>query len=94
MAQEYGAAQPIADWVKTYVANPVVKTMEAIDKLPPTSSTKTDTSWHEGMVRKANESFAKDQQKRGTTMKGTATSSGTRKSTQKRKRTGKTDQGK
>ena len=58
MAQNYGAAQPIADWVNNYVASPVQRVLGAIDKLPvPLPQKKVDTSWHDDMVRKANQSF-------------------------------------
>ncbi len=32
--QDYGAAQPIADWVNKYIVNPVTKVTELVNKLP------------------------------------------------------------
>lgn len=59
MAQDYGAAQPIIDAFKKpydeltkYLGDPSEKT-----------SQKVDTSWHDQMVKQANESFAKAQAK-------------------------------
>ena len=69
MAQEYGAAQPIADWVKDYIVKPVETVMGIADKVP--SHEKEDTSWHDQKVSEANESF----RKRGTALKSTGTKS-------------------
>lgn len=55
MATDYGAAQPIADWVNSHVYTPVQRILGAVDKLPP--SKKNDPSWHDEMVRKANQAF-------------------------------------
>lgn len=52
MAQEYGAAQPIVD----YFRKGVDTVRSALDRVP-TPQRKQDTSWHDSMVRKANESF-------------------------------------
>jgi hypothetical protein len=52
---DYGAAKPIADWVNNWVIKPSQKILGAADKVTPQN--KEDTSWHDDMVRKANESF-------------------------------------
>ncbi len=57
MAQDYGAAQPIADWVDNYVYKPAQRVLGAVDKLSVPQK-KEDTSGHDDMVRKANQSFA------------------------------------
>lgn len=64
MTQDYGAAQPIADWVDSHVYRPVRTVLGTInkvvpDKLVPSKTSKEDTSWHDDMVRKANDSFRK-----------------------------------
>jgi hypothetical protein len=59
MAQDYGAAQPIADWVKDHVYTPAQRVLGAIDKIVPDSpQKKEDTSWHDSMVRSASQSYA------------------------------------
>lgn len=69
--QNFGAASPIAGYFK--------KIADFFDNTPkPASLSKEDTSWHDAMVRKANESFREaDEKRRGMTLKG-ASSSGTR----------------
>jgi hypothetical protein len=90
MADKYGAAQPLMD-----LANKYYKTTTKILNAIPTpsskkdSSKKEDTSWHDEMVRKATESFAKDQQKRGTVVKWSGASGRTGKYTHGKKRTKK-----
>ena len=56
MAQNYGAAQPIADWVDNYVYKPAQRILGAVGKIP-TPQQAQDTSWHDSMVRKANQDF-------------------------------------
>ena len=52
MAQEYGAAQPIVDvFKKGYRA------ATKVGSYTPSSEKKSDTSWHDSMVKQANESF-------------------------------------
>lgn len=46
--EEYGAAQPIVDTFRYF--------SKSKKKAPPAKA--VDTSWHEEMVRKANQSFA------------------------------------
>lgn len=53
MAQAYGAFQPIID-----LANKASNAFNLINKLP-TPHGKVDTSWHDQMVKNANESFRK-----------------------------------
>lgn len=55
MADEFGAAQPIADWVKKYVVTPTETFETVMGKLPPHD--KIDPSWHDNMVKAANRSF-------------------------------------
>ncbi len=58
MTQDYGAAQPIADWVNNYVVKPAQRVLGSAEKVSPSSSQKKeDPSWHDDMVRKANQSF-------------------------------------
>ena len=59
MAQDYGAAQPIADVFKK-VYRAVSGTADAV----PTPEKKVDTSWHDDEVKKANESFKAAAEKR------------------------------
>lgn len=60
MAQDYGAAQGLVDTAKRYV-----RSLEGLDKvrrsagLPSPYDRSQDTSWHDSMVRSANESFRK-----------------------------------
>lgn len=70
MGQQYGAAQPIADvainarnWITNKLGNPSA----------PRES-KPDTSWHDSMVRKANESFRESAAKRTKSQPPKATS--------------------
>lgn len=58
MAQEYGAAQPLFDWTQKYVAGPVLGAEKFLNRLPGPSR-KVDTSWHDEMLKEANDSFAK-----------------------------------
>lgn len=63
MAQDYGPAQPIADWVNKYVGGPVRTVTGLLNRLPdpprgwvqsPDSSRGVvDTSWHNEMLRNA-----------------------------------------
>jgi hypothetical protein len=53
MAQAYGAAQPIVD----LAVNVRDKAQRFLGNSKPTE--KRDTSWHDSMVRTANESFRK-----------------------------------
>ncbi len=45
MTQDYGAAQPIADWVNTHVYQPAQRVLGAIDKTTPTSPSSNQTNW-------------------------------------------------
>lgn len=56
MSDQYGPAQPIADWVNNWVVKPAQKVLGAADKIPPAQK-KPDDSWHSDMVKKAQESF-------------------------------------
>ncbi len=56
MTPDYGAAQPIADWVSNYVYKPAQKVLGVIDKTAAPQK-KEDTSWHDDMVSKANQSY-------------------------------------
>ena len=58
MAQEYGAAQPIVD----YFRKGVDTVRSALDRVP-TPQRKQDTSWHDSMVRTAQESHRLAQEK-------------------------------
>lgn len=44
MAQDYGAAQPIMDWVKEFVVTPVQKTLDTINKIPLPEKSESDYS--------------------------------------------------
>lgn len=64
MTQDYGAAQPIADWVSSHVYKPAQRILGVVDKtVPPPDQKKVDPSYHDDMVRKANESFQKQDSK-------------------------------
>ena len=57
MAQQYGAAQPIVDLAQRWS-----NTAEnALNRVPSTDFRRKDTSWHDDMVREANESASKAQ---------------------------------
>ena len=45
MTQEYGAAQPIADWVNNYVYKPAQKVLGVVDKIPTPSSNSSQMNW-------------------------------------------------
>jgi hypothetical protein len=77
--QDYGAVQGLMDDVRKVED---FFTGKAQKKSPPE---KPDTAWHDEMVRKANESFRKDQEKRGTTLKSSGNSSGETKRAGKRR---------
>lgn len=47
MAQDYGPAQPIADWVDKYVYTPAKKVMGTVDKIP---SKQSDSSTNAGKL--------------------------------------------
>ena len=75
MAQKYGAAQGLIDLgAKAYRAGQKVLSYIP-DSLPGLGGGKADTSWHDDMVKSANESFRKKAAKRkvGGTSKGTST---------------------
>lgn len=62
MPQDYGAAQPIADWTDRYVGGPVRAVLRTVGMLPdPPRSVMgrgpVDPSWHAEMVRQANRSM-------------------------------------
>ena len=59
MTQDYGAAQPIADWVNSYVVKPAQRILGVVDKTPSPNQKKEDSSWHDEQVKKANQSFQK-----------------------------------
>jgi len=59
MTQEYGAAQPIADWVDSHIYKPAQRILGVVDKVPSTDQKRDDPSWHDDMVRKANQAFQK-----------------------------------
>lgn len=60
MAQEreYGAAQPVVDFLRKGVGT----VRGALNRVPP-SPRNPDTSWHDSMVRTAQESFRKAAEK-------------------------------
>lgn len=54
MAQDYGAAKPIADWVDKYIYTPAQKVMGVVDKIPSgkqTGSGKLPQEWEESNKR-------------------------------------------
>lgn len=62
MAQdEYGAAQPLADWTKKYVVGPVKAVVNTIDKIPSPSKP-DDSAYHADMLKQANDTFRKQQE--------------------------------
>jgi hypothetical protein len=60
MPQDYGAAEPIVGLAR-----------KAYNKVNPLKENKLDTSWHDEMVRKANESFRKEAEKKKVVKKPT-----------------------
>lgn len=86
---EDNPAQGIINWEKNFWSLGGL-----LNKRSGKAAPKPDTSWHDAMVKKANESFRKTaEQKRGTTLKGTTSGAGKRrskrKSTQRKPKQGK-----
>ncbi len=74
MAQDYGAAQPIADWVGKYVATPVRSVLRTVDMLPDVPRRSVNDAWHDDMVRQANRiAAARSQAKSDTGSSGGST---------------------
>ena len=59
MAQQYGAAQPIVD-----LANKAYDGMSKALNAVPSIERKPDTSWHDEMVKKANQSKVEEFQRK------------------------------
>ena len=55
--QDFGGAQPIADWVNRYVGGPMRAVTGAVNRLPDPPRGAVDTSGHDEMVRQAMRSF-------------------------------------
>jgi hypothetical protein len=88
MAQDYGAAQPIVDVAKNAYSK--VSRLLGDPSEPAPSMKKVDTSWHDEMVKQANESARKQAEskttsKRVSTQKPTASKQAPAKSTARKK---------
>lgn len=59
MAQDYGPAQPVADWVDKYIYTPAKKVMGTVDKIP---SKQSDSSTNAGKLPDAWEAANKRSQ--------------------------------
>lgn len=77
MAQDYGAAQPIYDWVNKTIVQPAKSVLGAADKIPPASKAET-MNWkpepnEEQKAQIKRQSKASDDPKLGGTKKKSAT---------------------
>lgn len=88
--QNYGAAQPIAAWAKTYVFSPAEKALGMINKFPPKDGSSTNVGKLPPAWEEANRKSVAAQLK-GTQLKSRASSG--RKVSRKRKST-KSNRGK